>query len=94
MGGGALPWIDLPGSLLIAKVSVKKLLAQQENLLVSDYWMGPFFPEPRKTQQNRVAACFPFCDNQKMALAGNYKNPFFREGGGGAVGTQDLGSEY
>ena len=76
----------------------KQLLGQQENLLVPDYWMGPFFAEPCETQQNRVAGCFPSCDNHKMAWAGNHKsNPipsFFSGGkGGGGLWSQDLGLE-
>ena len=49
--------------------------------------MGPFFPEPCKTQQNRVAACFPSCDNHKMARTGNHKsNPIQSFFGGGGRG--------
>ena len=70
----------------------KQLLGQQENLLVPDYRIGPFFPEPRETQQNRVAACFPSCDNHKMAWAGNHKsNPIQSFFGGGGRGGGSCG---
>ena len=40
---------DLPGTLPIGQVSWKrKLLGQQENLIVPDYLIGPFFPSPVK----------------------------------------------
>ena len=51
--------------------------------------MGPVFAKPCETQQNRVAGCFPSCDNHKMAWVGNHKsNPipsFFSGGKGGGV---------